>query len=108
MTDDDNTLRAKLATDLHEGPWAALDIHAERGHLVFVAAELLLLDVAMAVARDDSAQVTEWLQTGKLYKPTSDRLETLRQSPQQLFHFVIVQPFVLVTAQSGDKDKSAG
>jgi hypothetical protein len=50
MSDD---LRARLAEEIHRVDWKPLAPHAKRGGLVLVDPELDLLDVALAVARDD-------------------------------------------------------
>jgi len=70
--------------------------HFERKAIFLVDLDLSLLNVAMAVAQDQSDLVEAWISTQKLTRPTEEQLASFRLSPELPFVSVIVQPFVLV------------
>ena len=93
MTDD---LRAQLAEQIHRVDWKSLAPHAKRGGLVMVDAQLDLLDVAVAIGRDDGAQVQQWMAAQQLRRPTPTEVEAWSEETGDGFTVVIVQPYVLV------------
>ncbi|HAX89709.1 MAG TPA: DUF2288 domain-containing protein, partial [Cyanobacteria bacterium UBA11370] len=50
-------LKAELAQAIDEATWDCLMPHAKRDFIIFVTQELDLLDVGMAIARDDVVSV---------------------------------------------------
>ncbi len=91
MTDD---LLETLKRTLDEAEWSLLRTHAEeRDALILVELGLDLLEVAVAVASNRSVQVEEWIQAGRIGKPTAKQLQEI--PPTRKFLCVIVQPFVL-------------
>ena len=102
MSDD---LRARLAHEIHRVDWKPLAPHARRGGLILVDARLDLLEVAVAVAEDDSQQVKGWMCAQQLSRPTTSQTEAWRQEKGEHFRVVIVQPFVLAQR---DREASAG
>ncbi len=50
---------------------------------------------AVAVARDDTGRVAEWIATGQLRKPTDEEATTWGADLDTPFEFLIVQPFVI-------------
>jgi len=82
---------------LEQAAWAWLKPHAERDSLILVDRSLDLMVVALAVSRDEKAQVTEWVARKLLVKPTAHQLKNMDDSRRYLFS--IVQPYVL--AQEG-------
>ncbi|HBQ19293.1 MAG: DUF2288 family protein [Sandaracinaceae bacterium] len=87
-------LRQKLEAEILPASWATLTPHAERNALFLVTGETPLADVAVALARDDSAAVEGWVAGGSLRRPTLEELEAWKTSPIT-FYAVIVAPFVL-------------
>jgi len=73
-----------------------LKIHLQRDAIIIVAAELDLIEVAVAVADDDKARVETWIAENQLVKPTVEQLESWEQEPDNRFQMLIVQPFILV------------
>ncbi len=63
-----------------------------------VKEQLDLLDVAVAVAEDDSTLVQDWIAQQLIYKPSPQDLSTWNSEPSKQFTTLIVQPFVLVQA----------
>lgn len=92
MTED---LRARIAQEMHLVDWKPLGPHAKRGGLVLVDSELDLLDVAVAVATDDSVLVQRWMEAGALRRPSDEQVEAWRKETDECFTVVIVQPYVL-------------
>jgi len=82
--------------DLAEVNWRELKIHLQRDAIIIVAAELDLIEVAVAVADDDKARVETWIAENQLVKPTVEQLESWEQEPDNRFQMLIVQPFILV------------
>ncbi len=93
MTDE---LRAHLANEVHRVDWKPLAPHAKRGGLILVDSRLDLVEVALAVARDDSARVKQWMEAQQLLKPTVDQIQSWQDETEERFTIVIVQPYVLV------------
>jgi len=89
-------LREKLAGEVLKARWQDLAPHHARGALVVADGAVDLLDVAIALARDDQEAVVGWLGTGQLHKvapPVAERWATESEPPW--FQAVIVQPFVV-------------
>lgn len=82
--------------------WAGLVPQAARGVLYLLHPDEDLQDVGEAIAHDEVPRVRALLESGRLYKPPDD---ALRNDPQRLYRFVIVQPFVVAQAEA---DPSAG
>jgi hypothetical protein len=92
MTED---LRARIAQEMHRVDWKPLGPHAKRGGLVLVDSGLDLLEVAVAVAEDDSEQVQRWMEAGQLGKPSEAQIEAWQEEAGERFAVAIVQPYVL-------------
>ncbi|MGB5283200.1 MAG: DUF2288 domain-containing protein [Polyangiales bacterium] len=93
-------LRARLAQEIQNVDWKPLGPHAKRGGLVLVAPQLDLLEVAVAVAQDDSERVRCWMAAGQLSKPTDAQIEAWQEEEVgEQFNVAIVQPYVLAQRQ---------
>lgn len=95
MTDDDEILRAKLNAETGKLAWRELERHFARGVLVKVAGDLDLVDVALAVARDDKAAVEAWLAAGRIARASTEDALTWH-AQQSRFWAVVAAPWVLV------------
>ncbi len=82
--------------DLAEVSWRELRIHLQRDALILVAAELDLVTAAVAVAKDDTAQVQQWIATGLLGKPSAEQLQDWERESSRPFRMLIVKPFILI------------
>jgi hypothetical protein len=91
----DLELRQKLAAETGSIPWRDLERHFARGALVVVAPELDLVEVAVRVARDDTAAVSAWLSQGRLARATEEHARVLGV-PGRSLRAVVVAPWVLV------------
>ena len=87
-------LRAKLGSELLPSEWKMLAMHAKREALFVVDAKLPLLEVAVAVAEDQSKVLAAWIEAELIRRPTEE--EVARWEPEEgaLFVSVILQPWV--------------
>ena len=88
-------LRAQLAEQIYRVDWKPLAPHAKRGGLVLVDPQLDLLEVGMAIARDDGARVQQWMAAQRLRGPTASEAEVWSKETGEGFTVLIVQPYVL-------------
>jgi hypothetical protein len=91
-------LREKLRSEVMSSYWEDLVSHQARGALLLLAPELDLLDVAQAMAQDDTAQVAAWLKSGRVQRVSASEAERLEASEDLRFQFIVVQPWVLAQA----------
>jgi hypothetical protein len=72
-----------------------LQRHHARGVVIHVAGELDLIGVALAMAQDDGASVSRWMQSGQVGKLTDEQAsDWLAHDP--VLWSVVVAPWVLV------------
>lgn len=88
--------RAELAESLDEAEWDWLKPHVQRDVVVVVDRELDLLDVGVALARDDALSVQQWISKQQLQKPSLEQLADWNADQTKRFQALIVQPYVLV------------
>jgi len=94
-------LRKHLANEVHRVDWRPLSPHAKRGGLVLVDPRLDIVEVALAVAQDDSARVQQWMQSQQLARPSDEQMESWRDETEERFTVIIVQPYVLAQRDTG-------
>lgn len=90
-----SSLRDKLRNEVMASYWEDLAAHQARGALLLLAPQLDLLDVAEAMAQDDTARMTGWLKSGNLTRVGAAQAEQLAAQEELRFQFVVVQPWVL-------------
>ena len=90
------SLNEKLAQDVAEITWQDLLPHAKRDAVIVIQEELELLEVATAIAEDNTVSVQGWIGNQSISKPTAEQLTAWNQTPQKLFATLIVQPFVII------------
>lgn len=93
-------LRAELAQNLDEAVWSWLVPHVKRDVVIVVTQELDLLDVAVAIASDDTLCVQHWISEQLLHKPSPEQLTAWNRDETKRFQALIVQPYVLVQESS--------
>lgn len=94
-------LRQHLANEVHRVDWRPLSPHAKRGGLVLVDPRLDIVEVALAVAKDDSTRVQQWMQSQQLARPSDEQMESWRDETEERFTVIIVQPYVLAQRDTG-------
>ena len=99
---DRKRLRQKLLMEIERVSWRPLVPHHDKGHLWLLAGDLELIEVALAVANDELAHVSGWIQSGQLRRPEAQEVDAWTADPiAQHFEFVIVQPFVFAIEHKG-------
>ena len=95
MAQAEDILRAKLNGETAKISWADMQRHYARGVVVSVAGALDLLDVAVAMAQDDGAAISRWMQAGQMGKVSDGQArDWLARDP--VLWSVVVAPWVLV------------
>ncbi|MBD2014011.1 DUF2288 family protein [Microcoleus sp. FACHB-53] len=89
-------LRAQLAETLDEAELEWLKPHIQRDVVVVVHPQLDLLDVGIAIARDDALSVQHWISEQLIHKPSPNQLADWNTDQTKRFQALIVQPYVLV------------
>lgn len=89
-------LRSELAESLDEAEWDWLKPHVQRDAVVVVDRALDLLDVGVAIARDDVVSVQHWISEQLIRKPSPEQLSDWNSDQTKRFQALIVQPYVLV------------
>jgi hypothetical protein len=92
----EEALRIKLGDRMGPVFFSDLKAHLERDAVIIVAQELELLDVAVAVANDDADKVKDWIESGKMRKPSLLERDEWPAHEGRTWEAVIVKPFVLV------------
>lgn len=95
---DAELIRHKLEHELHDADWALVAPHFARGVLVLCGDELPLLDAAVALAQDDTAQVARWMASGAMRRAEDHDAQAF-SDVEHTFRFVIVAPFVIAHAK---------
>lgn len=104
LGDDTTTAEAKVAKYTGDVDWNYLKPHYKKGAMIYVDPSLDLADVAKAFTTDNKQQVSAWLKSADLVKPSSLH-EEWWEYDQSRFTAVVVNPFVL--AQPLKKDEQA-
>ena len=103
MTEAEQLLRARLNAETGRLAWTELERHFARGVVIKVAGDLDLVDVALAMARDDKAVVADWLDRGRLAKAEPDDARAWHQQ-QSVFWAVVAAPWVLIQEVAARQD----
>ena len=85
----------KLEKYTGEVDWPYLRKHFTSGALLYVDPSLNLVEVGQAVAKDDTATVRAWKQSGDLLKPSEPHAQYWEESGAR-FLAVVVSPWVLI------------
>lgn len=86
-------LREKLTGEVTVSTWKGLIPDMLTRSLFIVSPELDLVEVGVQVALDHSARIKEWIDSGRLARPTKEQIDEW-ETTGSLFRFIIVQPFV--------------
>ena len=99
---DQTNLEQKLRSEINRVSWLPLAPHHARGALWLLTDDSDLVEVALAVANDDTSLVAGWIQSGRLRRAESDEVTAWTADPvAQYFEFLIVQPFVFAIEYTG-------
>lgn len=98
-------LRSKLHLETAPMSWRVLAPFFARGQLLWIGAELSLLDAAVAVAQDDSERVQQWMAAGYMAQVSDAQAMQWNEAQAELWA-VVVRPFVLVQDQASRAARS--
>jgi len=94
-TETDDLLHAKLNTETGQIGWVELQRHFARGAVITLDQAMDLVAVAVAVSRDERAQVAAWIAAGQV-RHASDADALRWHERQSRFWAVVAAPWVLV------------
>jgi len=87
----------KMKQEIDIADWSMLEPHCHTGALICVSKGLDIIEVAVAVAKDDVNQVKRWLDEALLSRPNKGEISQWRKQPhEKIAEFIIVQPYVLM------------
>jgi hypothetical protein len=92
-TQREQQLREKLTGELGVATWKGLIPEMLTKSLFYVSSDLDLVEVGVQVALDHTSEVTKWLETGNLTRPTPEQI-TAWETFGSLFQFIILTPYV--------------
>ncbi len=90
------SVRDQLKSDQALAFWRDLAPHAKKGAVFIVEKALDLVDVGVAMAENNAAQVEAWIIESTLRRPTPDEHQIWDATPGTYFDMLIVEPFVLI------------
>lgn len=93
--DSDEVLKAKLNMETSRISWEELQRFYARGNIVGVAADLDLLEVGLAMARDDKDRIQQWIKAGKAGDVSPDQARHWYENNTELWALVVA-PWILV------------
>jgi hypothetical protein len=91
----DSELHDKINRETARVAWSELERHFAHGAVVYVSAELDLVEVALRIAHDDRGSIARWMAEGKVAKVSDLQARTWLAAEAVLWASV-VSPFVLV------------
>ncbi len=92
-TNNDN-LFEKLKNDIDQAKWELIEPHHQRGAAFIISQDLNLEAVGLAMARDESTYIREWIQEKKLLPPNEEQIHSWSED-EVVFNYLIIQPYVL-------------
>lgn len=95
MTEQEPDLRAKLNSETAKIAWPELERHFARGVVVVVMPGMDLIEVAHTMARDDSAALAAWMQSGQVARAEAEQARDWH-ARQAVFWAVVVAPWVVI------------
>jgi len=91
----DEALWGELNNQTARVAWQELEKHFARGVLVAVAPDMDLVEVAVAMVRDNTGVVSSWVSEGKVVRATDEQALEFSNPDAELWA-VVAAPWVLV------------
>ncbi|MDQ2820533.1 MAG: DUF2288 domain-containing protein [Pseudomonadota bacterium] len=91
----DTELHDKINRETARIAWSELARHFAQGNVIYVSAELDLIDVAVRISHDDQASIASWMGAGLVAKVSDVQAQTWTASDASLWS-AVVHPFILV------------
>ncbi len=100
MTNDNpkDIHRAKVNLETSRIAWRELQRFFASGAAISVSPELDLVEVAFQISEDNTAQVTQWMQAGRVARVTDTQAQSWYDADAEVWA-VVVSPYVLVQAE---------
>lgn len=89
-------LRETLEKSIDETEWNWIAPHLQRDAVIWVSADLDLVQVAVEIAENKTQNIQKYLDQKAIAKPTPANLAEWNLSPTKKFKVLVVQPFVLI------------
>lgn len=89
-------IKKKLEEDVANISWQEILPHAKRDAVVVIDQTLDLIEVAEAIALDNTSLVSNWIAEKLVAKPSASQLNDWNNQPEKEFTAAIVQPFVII------------
>ncbi len=93
---ESDSLLAELEKSLGPAEWSLIRKQMTKDSVIVVATTLELIEVALAVARNEEGRVKAWIESGEVTKPDLAMLSDWEKTPERTFLCVVVHPFVLI------------
>lgn len=100
MAESDDALKHKFNQETSKISWQELQRFYARGVVIEVGSQQDLIQVAIAMHRDNKAQVEQWLNTGAVSQVDDSRAAAWLAADATLWA-VVVAPWVLVQEPPG-------
>lgn len=88
--------KEELALTIDESEWSWLRAHLERGGLILVDNSLDLAEAALKVSEDNISTIEQWVNSGKLSKPSERQIHAWDVDKTKRFSILIISPYVLI------------
>lgn len=88
-------LHAKLNQETASIAWSELSRWFASGMVIAVSPDLDLIDVAAAMARDDTAAFSQWMSAQRIAKVTGEQARIWLEQDRQVWA-IVVKPWILV------------
>lgn len=88
--------KEELALAIDEAEWSWLRAHLGRGGLILVDDSLDLAEAAHKVAGDQTDVIEQWVNSGKIGKPSESQMKQWDSENHKKFAMLIVSPYVLI------------
>jgi hypothetical protein len=75
--------------------WKELQRYFASGAAIYVSETLDLVDVALQISKDNSAQVLQWMQAGQIARVSEAQAQTWYEADAEVWA-VVARPYVLV------------
>ena len=89
-------LKKRIQEDIASISWQEILPHAKRDAVFVINEQLDLLEVAEAIALDNTSLVSNWIAEQLIAKPSNTQLTHWNSNPETQFTTAIVQPFVII------------
>ena len=81
-----------------EVEWHWVKPHLKRDAVILIAPEIGLIAAGERIAANDTGAVSEWIESGRIAKPSAEQIAAWDEDATCLFRTLIVQPYVLMEA----------